>query len=81
MGDMSGITPKVRHLPPSVARGLSVALKPIQPGVSRIMYVGSLPEDAFDERFDPGPLLAEFPMELTPLEVFVQERVSQHAGG
>jgi len=80
-GAAAGVTPKVRHVPPVVLKGASAALKPFQPGVSRILFVGSLPDDAYDERFDPTPLLAEFPMELTTLGAFVGERVAERRGG
>ncbi|PJF46712.1 MAG: hypothetical protein CUN48_12425 [Candidatus Thermofonsia Clade 3 bacterium] len=76
-GKLAGITPKVSHLPPAMARVLSVVFKPFQPGVSRIMYMNSLPDDAFSETFDPAALLAEFPMHLTTLEEFVRERVAE----
>ena len=56
---------------------MSVVLKPFQPGVSRIMYMSSLPDDAFSERFDPAALLAEFPRHLTTLEEFIRERVAE----
>lgn len=76
-GKLAGITPKISHLPPVIARVLSVALKPFQPGISRIMYMNSLPDDAYNETFDPAPLLAEFPIHLTTLEEFIQERVAE----
>jgi nucleoside-diphosphate-sugar epimerase len=76
-GRIAGVTPKVSHMPPFMARVMSVALKPFQPGVSRIMYLNSLPDDAFNETFGPGPLLAEFPMHLTTLEEFVRQRVTE----
>jgi hypothetical protein len=46
-------------------------------GISRIMYMGSLPDDPFSERFDPTALVAEFPSPLTTLEKFIQERVAE----
>jgi len=76
-GKLAGVTPKVTHLPAPVARVMSIVLKPFHPGLSRIMYLGSLPDDAFDERFDPEPLLAEFPVRLTTLEEFVHARVEE----
>jgi uncharacterized protein YbjT (DUF2867 family) len=79
-GAIAGVTPKVRHMPPAAARGMSIVLKPFQPGVSRVMYMGSLPDDAFSERFDAAPLLAEFPVQTTTLEEFVRARVAE-AGG
>jgi NADH dehydrogenase len=76
-GRLAGLMPKVRHMPSPIARGMSIVLKPFQPGVSRVMYLGSLPDDAFSERYDATALLAEFPMQLTTLEGFVRERVAE----
>jgi uncharacterized protein YbjT (DUF2867 family) len=76
-GKIAGITPKINHLPPLVAKAMSVVLKPVQPGISRIMYLSSLADDAFCETFDPTALLAEFPIHLTTLEDFIYERVAE----
>jgi uncharacterized protein YbjT (DUF2867 family) len=76
-GKAAGVTPKVRHVPPVVARSMSVVMKPIQPGLSRVMYMSSLPDDAYDERLDATPLATEFPVELTTLEQFIAARVAE----
>jgi uncharacterized protein YbjT (DUF2867 family) len=76
-GKMIGVTPKINHIPSFMARAMSIILKSIQPGISRIMYLGSLPDDAFCETFDPAVLLAEFPIHLTTLEEFIEERVAE----
>jgi uncharacterized protein YbjT (DUF2867 family) len=76
-GKMAGVMPKINHMPPFMVRALSVILRPIQPGISRIMYLNSLPDDAFCETFDPASLLAEFPIRLTTLEEFIRERVME----
>ena len=76
-GKLAGITPKVSHMPPLMAKAMSVVLKPFQPGISRIMYLNSLPDEAFDETFDPAPLLSEFQMHLTTLEEFICERIAK----
>jgi uncharacterized protein YbjT (DUF2867 family) len=76
-GRLAGITPKVSHLPPAVAKVMSVVLKPFHPGVSRIMHMNSLPDDAFSETFDPTALRAEFPVPLTTLEEFIREQVTE----
>lgn len=76
-GKIAGVTPKINHMPPFMARVMSVALKPFQPGVSRIMYLSSLPDDAFCETFDPAILLAEFPIHLTTLEEFIHDRIAE----
>ena len=76
-GKIAGVTPKISHMPPSMVRVLSIMLKPVQPGLSRIMFMNSLPDDAFCETLDPAPLLAEFPIHLTTLEEFIHERVAE----
>ncbi len=76
-GEAAGVVPKVRHVPPAALRGVSLVLRPLHPGVSRIMYMGSLGDDAYDERLDPAPLLAEFPVELTSLDAFIREQVAE----
>ena len=75
-GKIAGVTPKISHMPPFMAKAMSIMLKPVQPGVSRIMYLSSLPDDAFCETFDPAPLLSEFSIHLTTLEEFIHERVA-----
>ncbi|HLO16725.1 MAG TPA: SDR family oxidoreductase [Anaerolineales bacterium] len=76
-GKIAGVTPKISHMPPFMAKAMSIALKPVQPGISRIMYLGSLPDDAFCETFDPAILLAEFPIHLTTLEEFIRDRIAE----
>lgn len=76
-GKIAGVTPKISHMPPFMAKAMSIMLKPVQPGISRIMYLSSLPDDAFCETFDPAPLLSEFPIHLTTLEEFIHERVAE----
>jgi nucleoside-diphosphate-sugar epimerase len=76
-GKMAGVTPKVSHMPVGMAKVMSVAFKPFHPGLSRVMYMGSLPDDVFSEQFDPTALLSEFPRHLTTLEDFVRERVAE----
>jgi NADH dehydrogenase len=76
-GKIAGVTPKVSHMPAGMAKVMSIAFKPFHPGLSRVMYVGSLPDDAFSEQFDPAPLLTEFPVHLTTPEDFIRERVAE----
>ena len=77
-GEFAGVRPKVRHLPAGVARGASVVIRPFHPGIGRVLYIGSLDATRLHEEFDPAPLLAEFPVELTTLTEFVSEK---SAGG
>jgi uncharacterized protein YbjT (DUF2867 family) len=80
-GRLAGITPKVDHMPAGIARLLSIVMKPFHPGVSRIMYIGSLPDDAYDERFDVASLPSEYSLRLTSLEDFVRGRVVESKSG
>jgi uncharacterized protein YbjT (DUF2867 family) len=74
-GQIAGIVPRINHMPPFLVKLMSILARPFHPGISRIMYINSLPDDAFDECFDPALLLAEFPVQLTSLETFIRERV------
>lgn len=76
-GKIAGIQPKVSHIPPFVAKIMSFIIKPFHPGISRILYRASLSDDAFNEVFDPTTMLQEFPMKLTTVEEFIQERVAE----
>ena len=74
---MAGVTPKVSHMPVGMAKVMSIAFRPFHPGLSRIMYMSSLPDDEFREKFDATALLTEFPRHLTTLEEFIRERVAE----
>jgi uncharacterized protein YbjT (DUF2867 family) len=74
---IANIPLKVSHVPPPAVKMLRMILKPFKPGVSRIMYMNSLPDDAFSESFDPTSLLARFPRRLTTLEAFIHERMDE----
>ncbi|MBX2997143.1 MAG: SDR family oxidoreductase [Caldilineaceae bacterium] len=72
---IANIPLKVSHVPTPMVKMLRLILQPFKPGVSRVMYMNSLPDDAFNEEFDPTSLLAQFPTRLTTLEAFIHERV------
>jgi NADH dehydrogenase len=77
-GRLAGVTPKINRLPRGVARVLSLVLRPFQPGLSRILHIGSLPDDAFTETFAGAAALEqEFGLKLLTLEEFVQARVAE----
>jgi NADH dehydrogenase len=73
----AGIEPRVSHLPRSVARTLALFSRPFQPGLSRVMRLASLPDDAFSESFDPTNLLRDYPTRLTSLHEFVRNEVAR----
>jgi uncharacterized protein YbjT (DUF2867 family) len=76
----AGMPLRVSILPAAVARGLARLARPLHPGVARALTLGSLPDSAFDERFDPGALLARYPMTLTRLEDFIVARANEADG-
>jgi uncharacterized protein YbjT (DUF2867 family) len=78
-GRVLGVTPKVTHVPAAVLLAASVVLKPFAPGVSRVMRLSSLPDDAYDATFDPTATLRLYPMRLTTLEEFIREKVKPGA--
>ena len=71
---------KVSHLPAAAARAMSVLVRPLHPGIARLMHLLSLPDDAFDETWrGAAELEARFGLRLTRLEDFVAARVREHA--
>ncbi len=75
----AGVPLRVSILPAAVARGLARLARPLHPGIARVLTLASLPDSAFDECFDPGALLARYPMTLTRLEDFIVARAHEAA--
>lgn len=76
---LAGVAPKASHLPRGVASVMSTLARPLHPGLARILRLLSLPDDAFDERFDgAAELEARYGIPLTRLEDFVQRQVDAH---
>ncbi|MDO8501635.1 MAG: SDR family oxidoreductase [Gemmatimonadaceae bacterium] len=73
---VSGRKAKVTHLPLGVVRALSRAMKPLHPGVSRVLRVGVINETT-DQTFDPSLMRSRVPVTLTRLEDWVRSRVQQ----
>jgi NADH dehydrogenase len=74
----AGIPARASHLPRGVAAAIGALAAPFHPGMARIMKLMSLPDDAFDERFD-GPAEVErvYGLRLTPIEDFVRAQVAE----
>ncbi len=66
---------RIVHLPLGLARAGAQVLRPLHEGVARALDVAAVPDDDWDETFDPRTLLAEFPREMMTVERFVEERV------
>ena len=76
---LAGIAARVSHLPVGVAKAMAFAFRPFHPGLARIMTMMSLPDGAFDERFENAAALeAAHGIRLTTLEAFVEQQVRQH---
>jgi uncharacterized protein YbjT (DUF2867 family) len=70
---------RTSHLPRPLARIIGTLAAPLHPGVARIMKLMSLPDDAFEERFDGATALeSEYGVRLTRVDEFVRARVSEH---
>lgn len=76
---LAGLPLKVGHLPAAVAGALGTLIAPLHPGVARVLRLASLPDDAFDERFDAARLPPEVDWPLTAVEDFVRQRVAAAA--
>ena len=73
---VSGKKAKVGHIPLPVARVMSRAIKPMHPGISRIMKVGIFSETR-DQTFDSSSLRTKIPITLTPLEEWARNRTTE----
>lgn len=75
----AGIAPRASHLPRGAAHLISLLARPVHPGMSRIMTLLSLPDDAYDERFHgAAELEARYGVTLTRIEDFVYSQVEAH---
>jgi NADH dehydrogenase len=73
---VSGKKAKVGHIPLSVARAMSGVIKPMHPGISRVMKLGVWNE-THDQTFDPSSLRTRIPITLTPLDEWARNRITE----
>lgn len=73
---VSGKEARRLGIPIGVVRAISRLLPPLHEGVSRTLRVIAAGE-RIDERFDPAPVLARYPMTLTRLEDWARARVGK----
>jgi uncharacterized protein YbjT (DUF2867 family) len=71
---------QVSHIPLAMLRVLAPLVKPFHAGLSQVFDFSVWNETA-DFTFDPRETLKQYPMELTRLEDYVQERVADYAAG
>ena len=69
---------RVSHVPAPLLATMSVVLRPIHPGIARVMRLASLPDDAFPETLDNHDAARDYHIERTSLEQFVAEHVTAH---
>ncbi len=74
---IAGIEAKIQHIPAKLVNAIGWIVRPLHPGIGRIMQLSGMPDDCCPETFDPGNLLGDYPVELTSLETFVRERVAE----
>ena len=73
---VSGRKAKVRHIPITAVRAMARVMKPVHPGVSRIMKL-SVWHETTDQTFDPALLKTRIPVTLTSLEQWAQNRIRE----
>lgn len=70
---LGGQSAKVSHVPLGVLKVMYRLLRPFHPGLSQIMLLG-IYTDTVDNSFDPKPMLAAYPVQLTRLEEWMTNR-------
>ena len=71
---VSGMKAKVTHVPLAAVRTMARAIRPLHPGISRVMRVGVLNETT-DQTFDPAVLRSRIPITLTRVEDWARSRI------
>ena len=72
----AGLPLRVSHLPANVAALLSRLIKPLHPGVARILRLSSLSDEVLPEHFEaPVDYERAFGVRMTPLSEFVDQQV------
>jgi uncharacterized protein YbjT (DUF2867 family) len=75
----TGLQAKVSHIPLTAVRAMSRVIRPVHPGVSRVMKVGVINETT-DQTFDPSVLRSRIPITLTRLEDWALARIRKQPG-
>lgn len=73
---VSGRKSKVTHVPLAVLRAMSRVIRPMHPGVSRVIKAGVINETT-DQTFDPSLMRSRIPITLTRLEDWARSRIGQ----
>jgi NADH dehydrogenase len=73
---LSGRKAKTTHLPLAAVRAMARVMKPLHPGVSRVMKLSAWNEIS-DQTFDPSVLRTRIPVTLTSLEQWATNRIRE----
>ena len=73
---VSGQKAKIRHLPIAVVKTMSRTVRPLHPGISRILKSAVVSETT-DQTFDPSALRMKIPITLTTLENWARSRIRE----
>jgi len=73
---VSGRKARVRHIPITAVRVMARVMKPVHPGVSRIMKV-AIQNETGDQTFDASLLRTKVPVTLTSLEEWARNRIRE----
>ncbi|MEO5772095.1 MAG: SDR family oxidoreductase [Burkholderiaceae bacterium] len=68
---------RVQHVSARAAKVLATLVRPLHEGIARVLDLSTLPDGAMPETWQPAQSLAEFPRQLTPVDSFIDERISE----
>lgn len=74
----TGLKARVVHLPLSLLRVASAAIRPLHPGISQMVTAGIL-ADTTDQRVDAAPLASRLGLTPIPLEAWIANVLAKHA--
>lgn len=74
----TGLKAKVSHVPLTALRAMSRIIRPVHPGVSRVIRMGIVNETT-DQTFDATALRSRIPITLTRLEDWARSRIRTQA--
>lgn len=73
---LTGRKAKVTHIPMPVVKSMARVMKPIHPGISRVMRM-SVHDETTDQTFDATLLRSRIPIKLTTLEEWARSRMRE----
>lgn len=72
----AGMAPRAQHVPAALAGVMARLMRPLHPGLARVLHLSSLPDEAFDEHFHGDADVARgLGVVMTTLSEFVRRQV------